>query len=125
MKSGMAICASKADLAGNLWARAYKRHKESGPKDPLLQGWPLQSLFGEIIRVDLGVLFPLLRHFGLIIYSIHRARSNAGSAVDADAWIDIKLRIFIIALNAVDRTHIDARFVFDGDARLADDVGQG
>ena len=80
-------------------------------------------LFVEIIRVDLGIFFPLLRHFRLVEDGGHRTGRDAGAAIDARGRIDIEHRVFIVALDAIDGTHVDARLVLHSDARLADHVG--
>jgi hypothetical protein len=82
-------------------------------------------LFVEIVGVDLCVFFPLFGHFSFIVNGIHRASGHACAAIDANAWVNIEHRILVIALNAVDGAHIDARFVLYGDAGLANNVGQG
>src|SRR5450755_4729306 len=77
----------------------------------------------EVLRVDFRIALPLLGHFALGVDRGDRARSDTGAAVDARRRIDEEHFVFVAAVDAVDRAHVNARFVFDGDARFANNVG--
>src|SRR5215216_4288771 len=81
-----------------------------------------------VVRVQLGVLLPLVRELVLGEAGIHRAGLDAGIAVDALVGVDVEhLDLVVIRLvgrrmDAVDRTDLDARVVLLADAGLRDDV---
>ena len=84
----------------------------------------------EVLRVDLGVLRPLLGELILGEAGIDRAGLYAGVAVDALIGIDVELLDGVVIglvggrVDAVNRTNLHARVVLLPDARLCDDVGQ-
>src|SRR5579863_4373914 len=93
--------------------RRTSRRPGSTPADSLL----------EVLRVDLGVVLPLLRNVGIGEDRFDRTGGDAGAAVDTDFRIDVEHLVFIFAVNAVDRTNVHTRLVFGSDARLGDNVG--
>src|SRR5919197_2430183 len=93
-------------------------------------GVAAESLVRVVVRVDLRVLGPLLRQLVLSEARINRAGLDARVAVDALVGVDIELLDPLVVgligggMDAVARTHLDARVVLRPDARLRDHVGQ-
>src|SRR6185312_12067836 len=83
-----------------------------------------------VLRVDLGVLGPLLGELVLGEAGIHGARLDAGVAVDALVGVDVELLDPLVVglvggrMDAVDRAYLDAGVVLLSDAGLGDDVSQ-
>src|SRR5439155_7381817 len=71
--------------------------------------------------VDADERLPLVRQRVLREDRLDRALRLAGAAVDALLWVDHEHPARLV--DAVDGTDVDARLVFDVDARLGDDVG--
>src|SRR3954453_22936046 len=92
---------------------------------------PGGSAVGEVVRVDLHVLRPLVRHLVLGEAGVHGAGLDAGVAVDALLGVDVQhlrgvvVRLVRRGMDAVHRAHLDARVVLGPDAGLGDDVGHG
>ena len=76
-----------------------------------------------VVRVDARIVLPLVRDVRIGANSFDRTRRDARTAVDADFRIDIQLQVTVRSVNAIDRTHIDARFVFRANTRFGDNVG--
>ena len=69
---------------------------------------------------------PIRRHFLLREDRLHRAGIDAEAAVDALFGMDEEhLEILAFAVDAVDRTDVDAGGVHGADARFGDGVGHG
>ena len=81
-----------------------------------------------VVRVDLGVLLPLVGQLVLGEAGVDRAGLDAGIAVDALVGVDEELgHVVVIGLfwggmDAVDRADLDAGIVLRVDAGLCDDV---
>src|SRR5437879_160208 len=95
-----------------------------GPSGELVPG----SLEGcpaglEVVGVELGVSLPLLGNVVVDEDSGHRASGLTGAAVDALLGVDVKLWVFVGAVDAVHRANIDAGLVLGADAGLGDYVG--
>ena len=54
-----------------------------------------------------------------------RADFGADAAIDALGRVDEILFLFVVRVNAIDRTDLDAGCIFRPDAGLGDDVGHG
>ena len=73
---------------------------------------------------------PFMRRFIQRVDGFDRAGRHAGAAVDALVGMDVEhlggfeRRLVLARVNAVHRTHIDARAVFRADTRFSDDVSQ-
>ena len=89
-------------------------------------------LVGELVHsveaflervVDFDKRLPLLRQRILGKDCFNRALRFACPAVDALLWIDDQDALRLV--DAVDRADVDAREIFDVDARLRDDVRHG
>src|SRR5207249_11612281 len=79
----------------------------------------------EPIGVDVDIALPLVRGIVLEKDGVHRADGLAGGAVDAGPGVDVILLVFLRGMDAADSAHVDARCVFDADARLGDDASDG
>ena len=76
----------------------------------------------EVLGVDLGKVRPLFRDVRVGEIRFDRSRGDAGAAVDAHFGIDEELLVFVLAVNAVYRAHVDARLVFGAYAGFSDNV---
>ena len=74
----------------------------------------------EDITIDLHVLLLRRRHVFLGKDRRHRTLGLAGTAIDALIRLDVEHLLAFI--DAVHGTDVDARLVFDVDARFGDDV---
>src|SRR5207247_9942829 len=78
------------------------------------------------LGVQLDGLLPVVRQLVLGEASVNRARLDAGIAVDALIGVDEEHLARVVVgllggrMDAVDRTHLDARVVLGPDARLCD-----
>ena len=87
------------------------------------------TLRSEVLRVELGVVRPLLRELVLGEARVDGTGLDAGVAVDALLWIDVEhLDLVVVGLvgrrvDAVHRTDLDARVVLGPDARFSDHIG--
>src|SRR6476620_4286247 len=105
------------------WALTPGR-AEAGAAQPSAAG-----VVGEVVRVDLRVLLPLVGQLVLGEARIDRAGLHAGVAVDALLGIDVEHLGSVIAglvgrrVDAVHGAHLDAGVVLGADARLGDHVG--
>jgi len=81
-----------------------------------------------IIGVRSNEVGPLLRRFVERVDCLDRARRNAGAAVDALVWMNIKhlgrlKRLLVLPrMDTVHRTDIDAGGILGADAWLANDI---
>src|SRR5436190_246196 len=96
---------------------------------PLRAARPRSGLVGEVLRVLLDVVRPLVGHLVLREAGVHGAGLDAGVAVDAFLGVDVQLLDVVVVrlvgrrMDAVDRAHLDARVVLRANAGLGDDVG--
>src|SRR5580658_1054705 len=87
------------------------------------------ALSPEVLRVPLGVLFPLFRQIVEREDGRDRTHGHAGAAVDAFHGIDIQhlfRRILVgvlLGMNAIHRTGVHTSGVFGSDAGLSNHVG--
>jgi hypothetical protein len=77
-----------------------------------------RHLLLEKFPVLLDVGTPLSRDRELVKYGVHRTDCLTIGAIDAVIRIDIKHFLIVGTMNAVHRTHLDARSIFDVDAGL-------
>src|SRR3954465_7572592 len=88
-------------------------------------------LAGEVLGVLRDEPLPLVGDLVLGEAGVDRAGLDARVAVDALLGVDVELLDVVVVglvgrgVDAVDRTHLDARVVLLADARLGDDVGHG
>src|SRR6266853_751314 len=89
----------------------------------------MAALPPEVLRIPLGVLFPLFRKVVEGEDGRDRTHRNAGAAVDALHGIDIQhllgpelLRV-LLGMNAIHRTGVNAGSIFGSDAGLGNHVG--
>src|ERR1700730_1463437 len=81
-----------------------------------------------IVGVDLDVLLPLVGQLVLSEARVHRARLDAGVAVDALLGVDVQLRLVVEPglllgrVDAIDRANLDARQILRSDTRLRDHI---
>src|SRR4051812_15198769 len=115
-------------------ARGLTRLRRRKPARRLLERRVLDVVLGRVLLrelvhdveavavgvVDLHERLPLLRQRVLGEDRLDRAFRLAGTAVDALLGIDHEDPVGLV--DAVDGAHVDARFVLDVDAGLADDV---
>src|ERR1019366_9759590 len=83
----------------------------------------------EVLRIPLGVLFPLFRQVVEREDGRDRAHRYAGAAVDAFYGIDIQHLLsrelvgVLLGMNAIHRTGVNTSGVFGSDAGLGNYVG--
>jgi hypothetical protein len=75
-----------------------------------------------MIRVNLDKFLPFFGHVGISINCLYRASRNTSATINADFGIDEKLGLAIAAVDTIDGTNIDARFVFGANTGLCDYV---
>src|SRR6185437_1478956 len=84
---------------------------------------------GEVVRVDLHVLLPLVGELVLGEAGVHGARLDARVAVDALLGVDVEHLGRVVSglvwrrVDAVDGADLDTGVVLGADARLSDYVG--
>src|SRR6266516_5476809 len=90
-------------------------------EEPLANGF----LVDEPVGVELGVLGPLVRHRGVVENRRHGALRLAGAALDALVRADEEhpVELFVLDVDAADRTDVDAGLILDVHAGLGDGVG--
>ena len=76
----------------------------------------------EEFGVDAFKMLPLRGQIDIFENRADRTFRFAGATTDALVGVDVELRGIWSAVNAIDGANFDARFVFDADARLGDNV---
>lgn len=65
------------------------------------------DLLLEVVGINFGILLPLIGNISVRIDRLDRASGHACAAVDTHLGIDVKLRVIIPTVNAVDGAHVD------------------
>src|SRR3954452_6836249 len=120
--------ASRGELSP-LASASYAVPSVQSGKARILSATRASGLGLVVVRVHLRELLPLVGQLVLGEARVHRAGLDARIAVDALVGVDVEhLDLVVVRLvrgrmDAIDRTHLDARVVLGADAGLRDDVG--
>jgi len=82
----------------------------------------LPNLLLKVLGVNLGKVHPFFRDVGIGKDCLDRTCRYARAAIDTDFRIDIQLFVFVLSMDAVNRAHVDARFVFCAYAGFSNNV---